>query len=152
MSRKSSTPRRNTRRGAISRAFGVSRSSSKTAPCVTSLESIRCRKSSASGPCTRTYARGRRAAVGVTMGILISVGSVFRSKAERKVEEAGYDPKRLPPGQYLTEKWPVLHAGSVPQTDLATWDFRIFGEVENEVSLSYGELEALPQTEITTDI
>ena len=32
---------------------------------------------------------------------------------------------RLPPGQYLTEKWPVLHYGSVPKVDLATWDFRI---------------------------
>jgi len=37
----------------------------------------------------------------------------FRSKAEKKVREAGYDPARLPAGQYLTEKWPVLHAGSV---------------------------------------
>src|SRR5947199_51101 len=36
---------------------------------------------------------------------------LFRSKAEDKVREAGYDPARLPPGQYLTEKWPVLHAG-----------------------------------------
>ena len=36
--------------------------------------------------------------------------------------EAGYDPARLPPGQYLTEKWPVLHAGSVARyDDLATW-------------------------------
>ena len=38
--------------------------------------------------------------------------------------DAGYDPARLPPGQYLTEKWPVLHAGDVPDDDLATWDFR----------------------------
>jgi DMSO/TMAO reductase YedYZ molybdopterin-dependent catalytic subunit len=77
---------------------------------------------------------------------------VFRSKAERKVEEAGYDPARLPPGQYLTEKWPVLHAGSVPDTDLATWDFRVFGEVENPLRLSWDEFQALPATEITTDI
>ena len=55
---------------------------------------------------------------------------LFRSKAEQKVADAGYDPARLPPGQYLTEKWPVLHAGSVPSTDLATWDLRVFGEVE----------------------
>ena len=77
---------------------------------------------------------------------------MFRSRAERKVADAGYDPKRLPPGQYLTDKWPVLHAGSVPRTDLATWDFRVFGAVENELVLSYDELQALPQTEITTDI
>ena len=61
---------------------------------------------------------------------------MFRSRAEKKVAAAGYDPKRLPPGQYLTEKWPVLHAGSVPRTDLATWDFRVFGAVENELVLS----------------
>ncbi|HET9322306.1 MAG TPA: sulfite oxidase-like oxidoreductase [Gaiellaceae bacterium] len=77
---------------------------------------------------------------------------MFRSRAMRKVEEAGYDPNRLPPGQYLTEKWPVLHAGTVPQTDLATWDFRVFGEVEEPITLSWDELTALPPHEITIDI
>src|ERR687898_716798 len=72
---------------------------------------------------------------------------LFRSKAEDKVREAGYDPERLPPGQYLTEKWPVLHAGSVPRTDLATWDFRVFGEVENPLTLSWDEFDALPKAE-----
>ncbi len=66
--------------------------------------------------------------------------------------EAGYDPARLPPGQYLTEKWPVLHAGSVPSTDLATWDFRAWGEVENELRLTWEELQALPSVEVTQDI
>jgi DMSO/TMAO reductase YedYZ molybdopterin-dependent catalytic subunit len=68
------------------------------------------------------------------------------------VAEAGYDPKRLPPGQYLTDKWPVLHAGSVPNTDLATWDFRVFGEVENPITLNWEQLTSLPTTEIVTDI
>ena len=77
---------------------------------------------------------------------------MFRSRAMRKVEEAGYDPDRLPPGQYLTEKWPVLHAGTVPDTDLATWDFRVFGEVESPVTLSWKEFTSLPTREITTDI
>jgi len=77
---------------------------------------------------------------------------LFRSKAEDKVRAAGYDPARLPPGQYLTEKWPVLHAGSIPTTDLATWDFKLFGEVEEPVTLSWDELRALPSTEITIDI
>jgi DMSO/TMAO reductase YedYZ molybdopterin-dependent catalytic subunit len=77
---------------------------------------------------------------------------MFRSRAERKVEAAGYDPARLPPGQYLTEKWPVLHAGTVPNTDLATWDLRVFGEVENPITLSWEEFTALPTREITTDI
>jgi DMSO/TMAO reductase YedYZ molybdopterin-dependent catalytic subunit len=77
---------------------------------------------------------------------------IFRSKAEQKVADAGYDPARLPPGQYLTEKWPVLHAGEVPHTDLATWDIHIFGEVEEELRLSWDELRALPATEVITDI
>ena len=77
---------------------------------------------------------------------------LFRSKAEKKVAEAGYDPRRLPPGQYLTEKWPVLHAGGVPETDLATWDLRIFGEVGREVRLSWDELLALPASENVQDI
>ncbi len=77
---------------------------------------------------------------------------MFRSRAMRKVEEAGYDPDRLPPGQYLTEKWPVLHAGTVPNTDLATWDFKVFGEVESPLTLSWEELTALPAREVTTDI
>jgi len=77
---------------------------------------------------------------------------LFRSKAEQKLVERGLDPARLPPGQYLTEKWPVLHAGSVPDTDLATWDFRVFGEVERPLTLTWAELRALPATEITVDI
>ena len=77
---------------------------------------------------------------------------MFRSRAEQKVADAGYDPARLPPGQYLTDKWPVLHAGSVPRTDLATWTFRVWGEVENEVKLSWEQFNELPRTEHTQDI
>ena len=77
---------------------------------------------------------------------------LFRSKAEDKVREAGYDPARLPPGQYLTEKWPVLHAGDVPKVELAMWDLRIYGEVEEPVTLTFEQLTHLPATEITTDI
>ena len=65
---------------------------------------------------------------------------------------AGYDPARLPPGQHLTEKWPVLHAGSVPHTDLATWTFRVFGEVEQELELTWAEFNALPQSSNVQDI
>jgi DMSO/TMAO reductase YedYZ molybdopterin-dependent catalytic subunit len=77
---------------------------------------------------------------------------VFRSRAEKKVVEAGFDPKRLPPGQYLTEKWPVLHAGTVPRTDLATWDFRVFGEVEMPITLTWEQFSELPRSENVQDI
>jgi DMSO/TMAO reductase YedYZ molybdopterin-dependent catalytic subunit len=77
---------------------------------------------------------------------------VFRGRAERKVIEAGYDPARLPPGQYFTEKWPVLHAGSVPDTDLSSWDFTVSGEVDNPIRLSWDEFDRLPKTQATQDI
>ena len=77
---------------------------------------------------------------------------LFRSKAEAKVIEAGYDPARLPPGQYLTEKWPVLHAGTVPAVDLTTWDLSISGEVERPLTLTWEQLLELPSREITVDI
>ena len=78
--------------------------------------------------------------------------TIFRGRAERRVVEAGYDAGRLPPGQYLTEKWPVLHAGSVPVVDLASWDFRVWGEVESPLRLSWEELRELPVSEVTLDI
>jgi DMSO/TMAO reductase YedYZ molybdopterin-dependent catalytic subunit len=78
---------------------------------------------------------------------------MFRSKAEKKVLELGYEPSRLPPGQYLTEKWPVLHAGDVAQyNDLSTWTFRVFGEVESELELSWEQFNELPRTNNTQDI
>jgi DMSO/TMAO reductase YedYZ molybdopterin-dependent catalytic subunit len=77
---------------------------------------------------------------------------LFRSKVDEKLRELGYDPARLPPGQYLTEKWPVLHAGSVPKTDLAVWDFRVWGEVEEPLTLTWDAFDALPKSESVQDI
>ena len=59
---------------------------------------------------------------------------------------------RVPPGQYLTEKFPVLHYGSVPSVDLATWDFRVHGQVDNPLHFSWAEFRALPRVAVTTDI
>jgi len=59
---------------------------------------------------------------------------------------------RVPPGQYLTEKFPVLHYGSVPKMDLETWDFRVWGEVDSPFRLTWAEFGALPRTVLTTDI
>ena len=77
---------------------------------------------------------------------------MFRGRAEKKVIEAGYDPARLPPGQYLTEKWPVLHAGGIPDIDLANWDFSVWGEVDNPIRLTWEEFDRLPKTTVTQDI
>lgn len=59
---------------------------------------------------------------------------------------------RLPPGQYLTEKWPVLHAGGVPKVDLATWTFSIDGLLERPLRLTYDEFTSLPRREVKSDV
>jgi DMSO/TMAO reductase YedYZ molybdopterin-dependent catalytic subunit len=60
--------------------------------------------------------------------------------------------ERLPPGQVLTRKWPVLHAGSVPMYDLSKWTFRIFGLVEREWSCSYELFQALGASQVKADM
>jgi DMSO/TMAO reductase YedYZ molybdopterin-dependent catalytic subunit len=77
---------------------------------------------------------------------------MFRSNLDRKAAEAGIDSARIPPGQYYTDKWPVLHAGGVPAVDLATWDFRAFGLVKHPIRLSFDELVALGTQEQSSDI
>jgi DMSO/TMAO reductase YedYZ molybdopterin-dependent catalytic subunit len=62
------------------------------------------------------------------------------------------DALRLPPGQILTRKWPVLHYGTVPQVDRSTWELRVFGAVEHPFTLSWSELLALPRHETVCDI
>ena len=60
--------------------------------------------------------------------------------------------RRVPPGQYVTEKWPVLHYGSVPRVDMATWRFRVWGEVDAPFELTWEQFKALPRKKIHTDI
>ncbi|HUG55991.1 MAG TPA: sulfite oxidase-like oxidoreductase [Candidatus Limnocylindrales bacterium] len=72
----------------------------------------------------------------------------FTKKAELPPEIK----ERVPPGQYLTEKWPVLHYGSVPPFNPRTWDLRIWGRVENEVRLGWDELQKLDQTLVRADM
>ena len=64
----------------------------------------------------------------------------------------GYSPDRLPPGQYFTDRFPVLHVGDVPATDLSTWDLRLFGALAQERRLTWDELRALPETGVECDI
>jgi len=73
---------------------------------------------------------------------------LFTKKADLPPEKAA----RVPPGQYLTEKWPVLHYGSVPRFDPKTWDFRVFGKVLNEFKLKWEEFLALPMTTVVADM
>ncbi|CAG7627047.1 Putative protein-methionine-sulfoxide reductase subunit YedZ1 [Paenibacillus solanacearum] len=60
---------------------------------------------------------------------------------------------RIPPGQTLTEGFPVLHYGSVPYyNDMGKWDLRLFGWIEEEVTFSYKDFLALPRREFKNDI
>jgi DMSO/TMAO reductase YedYZ molybdopterin-dependent catalytic subunit len=59
---------------------------------------------------------------------------------------------RIPPGQYQTTKFPVLHYGSVPRTELATWDFKVWGEVGSPLTLTWEQFKVLPRKTVNTDI
>jgi DMSO/TMAO reductase YedYZ molybdopterin-dependent catalytic subunit len=58
---------------------------------------------------------------------------------------------RVPPGQFLSEKFPILTYGSTPEINLGTWKFRIFGLVEQEVELDWEQFTKLTWTTITED-
>jgi DMSO/TMAO reductase YedYZ molybdopterin-dependent catalytic subunit len=60
--------------------------------------------------------------------------------------------ERLPPHQVVTRKWPVLHYGTVPSVDLASWRFEVTGAVEQPLTLSWDELRALPRRETLCDL
>ncbi|RCK74182.1 MAG: Sulfite oxidase [Anaerolineae bacterium] len=75
--------------------------------------------------------------------------SIFRRRAE---EENYASQGRLPPGQSLTQKFPVLHYGPVPTFNPATWDFRVWGEVEQPVTWTWEEFNQLPRTQVVMDI
>lgn len=75
-------------------------------------------------------------------------GIFGRKQDEDKIKSEG----RLPPGQSLTNRFPVLHYGPVPRFNPATWDFRVFGEVEEEKRWSWEEFQQLPRTKMQMDI
>jgi DMSO/TMAO reductase YedYZ molybdopterin-dependent catalytic subunit len=75
-------------------------------------------------------------------------GLFNRKEKEDQVRREG----RLPPGQSLTQKFPVLHYGPVPSFNPAIWDFRVWGEVEQERRWSWDEFQQLPRTQLHMDI
>jgi DMSO/TMAO reductase YedYZ molybdopterin-dependent catalytic subunit len=72
--------------------------------------------------------------------------------ARKQLENEVKGMNRLPPGQSLTNKFPVLHYGPTPHTDLKSWDFRVFGLVEEEKAWNWEEFNKLPRTKITMDL
>ena len=71
-----------------------------------------------------------------------------RREDEERIAQQG----RLPPGQSLTQKFPVLHYGPVPRFNPATWNLRIWGEVENEIVWTWDQIQRLPRTQMIMDI
>jgi DMSO/TMAO reductase YedYZ molybdopterin-dependent catalytic subunit len=76
----------------------------------------------------------------------------FLSRKRGDLAEQGVDPRRVPPGQYLTDRFPVLHAGVTPRVKLDLWDFQVDGLVEDPVKWSYDEIRAMPSVTRTVDI
>jgi DMSO/TMAO reductase YedYZ molybdopterin-dependent catalytic subunit len=76
----------------------------------------------------------------------------FEAPDRRKEEDRLRNEKRLPPGQSLTLKFPVLHYGPVPPFNPAAWDFRAWGEVEQEARWTWDEFNHLPRTRLTLDL
>lgn len=77
------------------------------------------------------------------------MNGIFKRKLdEEKMKVEG----RLPPGQSLTQKFPVLHYGPVPAFDPENWDFRVWGEVEKSLRLTWAEFDRLPRSTLKMDV
>jgi DMSO/TMAO reductase YedYZ molybdopterin-dependent catalytic subunit len=81
----------------------------------------------------------------------MALSGLFAGNERKQKEQQMREEGRLPPGQSLTLKWPVLHEGSVPRSDPAHWDLRVFGQVRNPVKLSWEKLNRLPRITTTSD-
>jgi len=71
-----------------------------------------------------------------------------RKNDEEKMRSEG----RLPPGQSLTARFPVLHYGPIPSVNLATWDLKFWGLVDEPLTLSWEQFNQLPKTTLRMDL
>jgi DMSO/TMAO reductase YedYZ molybdopterin-dependent catalytic subunit len=78
------------------------------------------------------------------------MGFVSRGFRGKRRDDAA--PGRLPPGQYLTNDYPVLSAGPTPRLDLDKWTFSITGEIDSPKKWTWKEFTALPTEMVTKDI
>jgi DMSO/TMAO reductase YedYZ molybdopterin-dependent catalytic subunit len=76
----------------------------------------------------------------------------FFERNRQALVEQGYDPARLPPGQYLTQRFPVLHVGDVPTYGAGEWDLSVGGLVDTPFTIGLDELRAMPSVTLTFDI
>jgi DMSO/TMAO reductase YedYZ molybdopterin-dependent catalytic subunit len=71
-----------------------------------------------------------------------------RRELEAQMRQAG----RLPPGQIATDKFPVLHYGSIPAFNEAEWDFRLTGALEKPLVLNWAQFQDLPHSQVRMDL
>ena len=76
----------------------------------------------------------------------------FFERNRKALIERGIDPARLPPGQYHTERYPILHVGDVPDISRDGFRLRVFGEVERPTTFTFADLLALGAVDETVDI
>lgn len=76
----------------------------------------------------------------------------FFGRKRDELAAKGIDPSRVPPGQYVTERFPVLHAGVTPKVDLERWDFTVEGLVAHPRSWTHSEIREMPATTRVFDI
>ena len=76
----------------------------------------------------------------------------FFDRNREQLAHKGIDGARLPPGQYLTERFPVLHVGDVPTYAPGDWDLKIFGLVDKPFTINLDELKSMPAVTLLTDI
>jgi len=69
---------------------------------------------------------------------------------DRPLREAARE--RIPPGQVVTTKLPVLHYGAVPSVDIANWDFQVFGLVREPLRFTYNDILAMPRERVVADV
>jgi DMSO/TMAO reductase YedYZ molybdopterin-dependent catalytic subunit len=81
----------------------------------------------------------------------MELSGIFSGDERKRKEQEMRSQGRLPPGQSLTLKWPVLHYGSVPRFDPARWDFRVSGLVEHPLRFTWDEFNQLPRIQRTSD-
>ena len=76
---------------------------------------------------------------------------MFINSERKRLERERRSEGRLPPGQSLTLKWPVLHVGAIPQFDPDTWKFAVFGLVDHPFELTWQEFQTLPRKRVQAD-
>jgi DMSO/TMAO reductase YedYZ molybdopterin-dependent catalytic subunit len=82
----------------------------------------------------------------------MNLSNLFKREPDPAASEIRDDGRvRLPVGQYLTKKWPILSYERTPEFDAQTYRFKVWGTVAEPFELTWDELLALPRVQLTSD-